>query len=80
MDGRTPVVVNDVHGLRDSVINGKTRVLTKKTNTPESLAEEAIHLLKDRASLTRLSLGALEDSRSYSWDRAAEEFESISER
>lgn len=75
----TPAIAYDVHGLRDSVLNGKTGVLTRN-NTPEALAEEAIRLLKDRTLLSELSVKALEDSKKYNWDRSAEEFEKILER
>lgn len=69
----TPVIAYDVPGLRDSVINGKTGILTR-SNTPEALAEEAIRLLNDKNLLDRLSRDALEDSKKYSWDKTADEF------
>lgn len=72
----TPAVAYNVHGLRDSVQDGKTGLLTKE-NTPEGLARIAIELLNDRERLSRLSHEALESSRSFDWDNTADAFEKI---
>lgn len=72
----TPAVAYNVHGLRDSVIDGKTGLLAKG-NTPEGLAQRALELLKDRNLLAALSRNALEDSKKYNWDRSADEFEKV---
>jgi glycosyltransferase involved in cell wall biosynthesis len=71
-----PAVSYNIPGLRDSVMDGKTGILVKK-NTPESLAEAAISLLKDKALLSKLSSDALLYSRQFSWDNTANEFDKI---
>lgn len=72
----TPAVAYNVHGLRDSVQDGHTGILVKE-NTPEQLAAETIALLRDRDRLAKLSYEALKQSRTFSWDKTAEAFDSI---
>lgn len=72
----TPVVAYNVPGLRDSVRDGKTGVLTKR-NTPDNLASEALQLLRNRTSLKELSINALEFSRQFSWDKTSDTFAEI---
>ena len=69
----TPAVAYDVNGLRDCVIHQKTGILTKN-NTSEDLAHEAISLIHDKDRLEQLSIGAIEFSRQFTWDRSANEF------
>jgi glycosyltransferase involved in cell wall biosynthesis len=71
----TPVIAYDSPGLRDSIINGKTGILTDKS--PESLAYHAISLLKDRSLLHKYSSSALEHSKQFSWDNTADAFDRI---
>ena len=71
-----PAVAYDIPGLRDSVKDGKTGILVEK-NSPESLADAAISLLKDKALLSKLSSEALLYSRQFSWDNTANEFNKI---
>jgi glycosyltransferase involved in cell wall biosynthesis len=72
----TPVVAYDVPGLRDSIINGETGILTKE-NSPDSLAKAAICLLKDQALLDEYSYNALSFSRQFSWDVTANAFDGV---
>jgi glycosyltransferase involved in cell wall biosynthesis len=72
----TPVVGYNVPGIRDSVKDGITGILTKE-NSPVHLADAAVSLLRDKDSLRQLSSKALEDSRNFSWDHSAEAFERI---
>ena len=69
----TPVVAYDVNGLRDSVLDGINGILVGD-KTPESLARNAINLLKDEELLLRYSVNALEHSRQFNFDRTAEYF------
>lgn len=71
----TPAIAYNVHGLRDSVIDGKTGILVD--NNPEALAEAAIKLLKNKELLFNMSSNALIHARRYSWDDTAREFEQI---
>jgi glycosyltransferase involved in cell wall biosynthesis len=72
----TPAVAYNVAGLRDSIIDGKTGILVKN-KSPESLADSAICLLKDKDRLGKLSFNALSFSRQFSWDNTANEFDRI---
>ena len=72
----TPVVAYNVPGLRDSVKDGETGVLTKE-NSPESLASTAINLLKNHSLLEQFSSRALSFSKQFSWDTTAEVFDKI---
>lgn len=69
----TPAIAYNVNGLRDCVIHQKTGILAKN-NTPEDLANKAISLIHDKGRLEQLSLGAIEFSRQFNWDRSAKEF------
>lgn len=69
----TPVVAYNVNGLRDSVLDGRNGILVGN-KTPESLARNAINLLKDEELLLRYSLNALEHSRQFNFDKTAEYF------
>jgi len=62
----TPAIAYNVHGLRDSVIDGQTGILTK-VNSPFGLAQSAIEILKNSRLLHKLSLSSLEHSRQFSW-------------
>ena len=72
----TPVIAYDVPGLRDSVRNGRTGVLVKG-NSPDSLAQAAVSLLKDQDLLNKYSFSALAFSREFSWDASADAFDKI---
>ena len=69
----TPVVAYDVNGLKDSVVDGTNGILDME-KTPESLARCAINLLTDTIEIRKLSLGAQEYSRQFSWDKTADYF------
>ena len=69
----TPAVSYDVPGLRDSVIDGQTGVLTEPT--PEALAAGVRRLLDDPARYAALRKAAWERWRHVSWDLTAESFE-----
>lgn len=72
----TPAAAYNVAGLRDSVRNGYTGILTEK-NTPESLANSAIYLLQNQSLLQKLSSNALKYARQFDWDSSAKLFEHI---
>lgn len=71
----TPAVAYNVHGLRDSVQNGHTGILTE--NNPEALAKASIALLLDKERLAKMSYDALKSSSQYSWDTTADAFDRI---
>jgi len=67
----TPAIAYDVHGLRDSVKDGKTGLLTE--NNPESMAKEVLRFFEDDDLRDRLTRGALKDAWNYDWNKSAEE-------
>jgi glycosyltransferase involved in cell wall biosynthesis len=73
----TPAIAYDVPGLRDSIIDEKTGLIVKENGNVEKLAESIIRVLEDEALRKMLSINALEYSKSFSWDRTAQEFEKI---
>lgn len=75
----TPAVGYNVPGLRDSIKNGRTGFLVKQQNI-EALADAIIEILKNGELREKLSKGALEWSRKFSWDRSAEGFTKTLER
>jgi len=74
----TPAVAYNVPGLRDSVIDGQTGILTKE-NSPSGLAQSAIKILTNTELLQKLSSASLDYSRRFSWDLTAKELEKIIE-
>lgn len=68
----TPVVGYNVPGLRDSIQDGKTGILTKK-NSPDHLAQEVIKLLKDKKLYQVLQKNALLWSKKFTWEKATKE-------
>ena len=72
----TPAIAYNVSGLRDSVMNGETGLLTAE-NTPQGLANSAILLLKDKELLSKFSINALNFSRRFSWQNTADVFEKV---
>jgi glycosyltransferase involved in cell wall biosynthesis len=75
----TPCVAYDVAGLRDSVKDGETGLLTEAGNV-DDFAEKILDVLHDGALRERLGRNALEYSRGFSWDKTAEEFMKILEK
>ena len=72
----TPVVAYNVNGLRDSVIEGKNGMMVRH-NTPESMADSALRILRDPQKLHQLSTSALDYSREFSWDKTADYFQRL---
>ena len=63
----------NVDGLRDSVRDGKTGVITLK-NTPESLAESLVELLSDPIRHARIRHNAWEWSKTFNFEKTTSEF------
>jgi glycosyltransferase involved in cell wall biosynthesis len=72
----TPAIGYDVHGIRDSIRNGKTGI-TVREKTPSAMAQQAISLLRDSDRLYKYSKNALEFSRQFSWDNTTNLYENI---
>lgn len=69
----TPAAVYNVDGLRDSVLNGKTGVLTTKNN-PASLAREVGVLLQNNARYAELRSAAWKSSRRFTSENSYNDF------
>ena len=72
-----PAIGYNIHGLRDSIIDGGTGLLCEPN--PEGMAKKIIKFLEDKNLQDTLSKNALKYSRNFSWDKSAEEFEKVLE-
>jgi glycosyltransferase involved in cell wall biosynthesis len=72
----TRIVAYNVPGLRDSVIDKKTGILTK-VNLPKNLADATILLLSGSTLLRRYSTYAPAFLSQFSWDNTADAFERL---
>ena len=68
----TPVVGYNVPGLRDSIQDKRTGILTKKNN-PEEMAKEVVKLIKDKKLYQTLQKNALSWSKKFTWEKATKE-------
>jgi glycosyltransferase involved in cell wall biosynthesis len=75
----TPSISYDTSGLRDSVQNQKTGLLTK-SNTPKHLAETIIYLIQDPTKYTNLRKNAWELSKSITFDQSYKDFYRVIKR
>jgi glycosyltransferase involved in cell wall biosynthesis len=71
----TPTVAYDIPGLRDSVVDGRTGILTEQT--PAALAQGIDALFADDGLYERLRTAAWEQARGLTWTRTAQAFERI---
>jgi glycosyltransferase involved in cell wall biosynthesis len=69
----TPAVGYDVPGLRDSIVDGRTGLLTKPS--PSSLAQGVRRLLDDRDLYRSLRAAGWAHVRDLTWDRTTASFE-----
>ncbi|MBI5324671.1 MAG: glycosyltransferase family 4 protein [Ignavibacteriae bacterium] len=67
----TPVISADVPGLKDSVKEGVSGLLYEYGNIKQ-LSEQILSLLTNQTELIKLSLGAVEWAKTFSWDNSAE--------
>ncbi len=72
----TPVICADVPGLRDSARNDQTGLLYPYGDIA-ALTDRIRRMINDSDLRQRLAMGALEWAGRFSWDRAAEQTESI---
>ncbi len=69
----TPAIGSDVPGLRDSIRNNETGLLTPYGN-PDKLAEKILMLIKDKKERQRLSANAKNWAEKFTWDASANHF------
>ncbi len=65
----TPTVAFNVPGLRDSIIDGKTGILSKE-HFVDSLADEIVKLVENEKRYIKISQNAIVWSRNFSWNKA----------
>jgi glycosyltransferase involved in cell wall biosynthesis/O-antigen/teichoic acid export membrane protein len=69
----TPAVGYDVAGVRDSIVNGRTGLLTSASD-PAALARACVSLLSDPPRYSVIQKQAMEWASRLSWDETASEF------
>ncbi|GAH81002.1 unnamed protein product, partial [marine sediment metagenome] len=62
-----PIIVSDVSGIKDVIINGYNGFLVEPKNV-EQIAEKALDILKSQKLRTKLSKNALKTSKKYDWN------------
>lgn len=75
MASGTPVVVSNVGGMRDTVIDGEVGFRVQPANA-DDLANAILRLLKDSALRKSIAQHAREAAARYDWRRVAKEYES----
>ncbi len=75
----TPTVSSDVQGLRDAVVEGETGLLYEYGNR-EQLAEKILLMLRDGHLRRQLSENAMQRSKQFDWNIAAEKTMEVIER
>lgn len=73
----TPAVVYDVDGLRDSVRNGETGIVTAVN--PAALADGIVHLLSDQAVYDTMRQAAWEWSKTITFEQSYKDLKTILE-
>lgn len=73
----TPAIVSDVTGLRDSVINNKSGIILSKTPTAKELSGAMSKIADNKTLREKLSKGALEWGKNFTWDKSYQEFKNI---
>ena len=73
----TPCIAFDVHGLRDSIVDGKTGLIVKDTSSVKSLGKTIVEFIQNSKLRKEFNYNALEWSAKFTWDRSAKEFLNI---
>jgi glycosyltransferase involved in cell wall biosynthesis len=68
----TPVVGYNVHGLRESIKDGKTGVLVDRGNYAR-LAEESLKLVNDKEKYARFQRNVIKWGKKFTWEKATRE-------
>ena len=71
-----PCVAYDVAGLRDSVRDGFTGLLTENGNT-EALAAQVMHVLQSDPLRHELAGNALKCAKEFNWNKTAKQFMNV---
>lgn len=65
----TPTIAFNVPGLRDSIVNGRTGILSDR-HTIESITDDIVELLEDNKRYDRICRNAITWSKNFSWPKA----------
>lgn len=76
----TPCIAFDVHGLRDSIVDGKTGLLVKEKSNIEALAKTIVEFFDNTKLRNEFNENALEWSKKFTWDKGAKEFIDVLEK
>lgn len=71
----TPTVAYRVHGLRDTVHDGRTGFLVKQD--PQRIAEAVLTLFSDQSHLRRFATAARDQAAALTWNREGKAFEDL---
>ncbi len=74
---RTPAIVSNVSGLRDSVINRKTGLIGSPLPTPQELARMMLEIIEQPSLREELSRGALAWSKKFDWEKSYQRFKEV---
>lgn len=74
---RTPSIVTDVTGLRDSVVKDKTGLIVSSNPTLDELSKSMERIITDSELRNRLSKNAVQFSRNFNWEKSCQQFEKI---
>lgn len=64
----TPTVGYNTEGLRDSIVDGKTGLLSD--SNPESLSDKIFKLISDKELYNKLKLGAIDWAGKFNWEES----------
>ena len=73
----TPSIVSNVTGLRDSVVDKKTGIILSKQPSSKELANAISLLIENKKLREKLSLGALQWSKEFNWDKSYTRFKHL---
>jgi glycosyltransferase involved in cell wall biosynthesis len=76
MQAGLPIVATEVGGIPEAVRDGKEALLVPPDN-PQALAKALDRILRDRNLRHRLATAARLRGRTFTWERAAEEYERL---
>jgi glycosyltransferase involved in cell wall biosynthesis len=73
----TPAIVSNVTGLRDAVIGNKTGMVLSRNPKPKELAKAMKLMIMDSDFRKKLSLGAIERSKNFTWEKSYKAFKRL---
>lgn len=74
---KTPTIVSNVTGLKNSVIANKTGIILSAFPNENELADTMLKIIKEKKIRTSLSREALQYSQNFSWEKSYEKFKTL---